>query len=488
LTQTTTTSMHDQELPVDLLAESFGWIRDRRRFAELFYQTGPFAREAPIRALFATLPTAMPTQEETLMELIASAIGLLRKGDMATLQTAAGHLGRKLQEYGVWPGWFESAGASLMETFPLYLAEKGSATSFTEAHQKAWEQGYRAIAALLLQGYVDASALRVPVPLTFDLSGMLGVSGSDQRIAARCFPPRITSPYLPQVWAFLMHGGSYSWRYWHLQVEGDEPDTYSFAAYLAEHGIGVIAIDHPGCGMSRWDCHGEELTLETVARADYLAVLQARERLASGSLIPGLAPVSEARIVGVGHSMGGGIGTVMAGQYPDCFDAWAALGWTNQPLQLAGIEEQATASSLRHIENGYVLAQTETRALMRTLFYLEDVPARVIEADERWATTVPVGVLTLMLPGTAAQYARRIRVPVLILYGAPRDVVADPATEPGQYPNAASTTLLIQQGSAHCHNFSRQHLTVKALVLRWLWQVADTREASEQVERSAAAV
>jgi len=488
LTQTPTITTQQPELPIELLAESFGWIKDRRRFAELFYRTRLLARDADIRALFATLDTDMPRQAETLMELIASVIGLLRKGDMATLHTAAGHLGRKQQEYGLWPGWFESAGAALVETFPLYLAETGEASRWTEAHQKAWEQGYRAIAALLLRGYVDASALHVPVPLTFDISGMLGVSGTEQRIAARCFSPRITSPYLPPVWAFLMHGGSYSWRYWHLQVEGEQPDTYSFAAFLAEHGIGVVAIDHPGCGMSRWDCHGEELTLETVARADYLAVRQLRERLASGTLIPGLAPVADARIVGVGHSMGGGIGTAMAGQYPDCFDAWAALGWTNQPLQFVGMDEQTIAETLRHAENGYVTQLSENRALMRALFYLEDVPARVIEADERWSTTIPSGVLSLMLPGVTAQYARHIRVPVLMLFGAPVDVVADPTAEPAQYPNAASTTLLIQQGSAHCHSFSRQHLTVKVLVLRWLWHLADTHEAGEQLERSAAAV
>ncbi len=473
LTQIIPTSTPLGELPINLLSESFGWIRDRRCFAELFY-TRLFEKDGDIRALFVATGTDMTRQAEAFLELIAAMIGLLKEGDIPILITAAASLGRKHQDYGVWPRWFETFGAALLETFPLYLAEIGEASRWTGEYQKAWEQSYSAITVLVLQGYVDASLLRTPIPLTFDVSGRLDVSGSEQRIAAHCFPPRRVLSYLSPVWVFLMHGGSYDWHYWHLPVEGYPPDTYSFAAYLAEHGIGAVVIDHPGCGKSHWDCPGTELTLERVALANYLAVQQMRARLANGDLIPGLAPVPNARITGIGHSMGGAIGTTMQSLYPDCFDALGVLGWTHQALQLGGTDAHVDAS-VQSPDNGYLNATADNRTLMRPFFYLEDVPLKVIEADERWATSIPIGVLSILHPGITAQYACRIRVPVLMLFGAPIDVVSDPMSEPEQYPNAANRTLFIQQGSAHCHCFSSQHTTVKLLILRWLWQIASPR-------------
>ena len=310
-----------------------------------------------------------------------------------------------------------------------------------------------------------------PIPLTVnvDVSDFLGDESGEQPIAAYCFPPQHTSPHLPQTWAYLMHGGSYDWHYWHLPAAvGFPTDTYSFAAYLSRHGVGAIAVDHPGCGAgaSRWDCEGSALTLETIAQAHYQAVVQMRGRLKEGTLVPGVAPVPNARVVGIGHSMGGAIAVATQGVYR-VFDALGVLGWSNQELLLPGLDLAELMEAIPFDGQGYSHAQ---RGALRYAFYLEDVDSAVIAADERWVTTTPVGLMSVIQPGVTASYASEISAPVLMLFGE-RDVTTRYETEPSTYPRASKRSLYIQQGSAHCHNLSTVHETVKLLVLRWLWEV-----------------
>jgi len=306
--------------------------------------------------------------------------------------------------------------------------------------------------------------------LTFDVSGRIGIPGTDASgtlpIVAHCFPPRWTSPYLPHLWTYLIHGGSYDWHYWHLEVPGHPSDAYSFAQFLARHGIGVIAIDCPGCGESRWACSGGEITLERIAHANSLAIQQARQLLESGDLIPGLAAVQDARVVVIGHSMGGAIATTLAALYPDCCEALAVMGWTNQPGQMPGVDEEALVPYLTPDPDGYLRLP---KKLMREAFFLEDVPEDVIRADERWDSPMPSAtVLSLFTPRRTAPFAREVRMPVLMLFGE-RDATASPEQEPETFPRAPRRDLYIVEGSAHCHLISQKRMEAELIVLHWLW-------------------
>jgi len=297
--------------------------------------------------------------------------------------------------------------------------------------------------------------------LTFDVSGLLDNIPGVLPISAHLFFPTNTSPYLPSLWAYLIHGGSYDWHYWDLEVPGYPPDAYSVARYMARHGIGVIAVDSPGAGEIRWPVTGDKLVLEVLAEAHYQAIQQMRARLVSGDLIPGLAPVQHPRIVIMGHSMGGATGVALAGLHPECCDALAVLGWTNQSPIIPRVDMMALMPHLMPDANGDIHLP---RKLMRPAFYLPDVPMAVIEADERLATTMP-GIASL----NPAPYAKSISIPVLSLFGEV-DNATTPELEPGTYPAAASHTLYVVQGSANCHALSGVRETVDLLLLRWLWE------------------
>src|ERR1700749_170335 len=79
------------------------------------------------------------------------------------------------------------------------------------------------------------------------------------------------------VMVVCLPGGGMSRRYFDLPVPG-----YSMAAYLAQRGILVVTLDHPGIGESDVPDDAWALTPEMVADVDAEAVRQIQRQLASG--------------------------------------------------------------------------------------------------------------------------------------------------------------------------------------------------------------
>jgi pimeloyl-ACP methyl ester carboxylesterase len=275
-------------------------------------------------------------------------------------------------------------------------------------------------------------------------------------------PVALTSHARPPV--VLCHpGGTYDKRYWHLEVPGHP--GYSLAEHLAAAGCVVVAIDHVGVGESTRPRNGGGVNLRTLARGDAHVAHWVGEAVATGSLSPDLAPLPRARLIGLGHSMGSAI-TLMVQAESHIFDAVASLGYTvfgNGDPDASGGEAQSAPISdtvdmlLTGSSNFYL---SPPREELHSLFYLPDVPAEVVAADDDAATVVPRRCvddgtrLSLIQP-----LAREIDVPLFIGL-AEHDLSAFPRQEPAGFPACDDITLVVLRGSAHCHNFAatRHHL------------------------------
>src|SRR5215212_4952858 len=120
-------------------------------------------------------------------------------------------------------------------------------------------------------------------------------------------------------------GGSYGRDYWDIHLPGRH--GYSFAEHMTARGFVVIAADPLGVGDSGRPVDGTLCTYAALADAAHAAADLVRVRLRDGTLVEGLPPVAAPRIVGVGHSMGGGL-VVLQQARSGSYDAIAVLGYT----------------------------------------------------------------------------------------------------------------------------------------------------------------
>jgi pimeloyl-ACP methyl ester carboxylesterase len=90
----------------------------------------------------------------------------------------------------------------------------------------------------------------------------------------------------------------------------------------------VIAADPLGVGDSGRPEDGTLCTYEALADAAHGAVDLIRAHLRDGSLVERLPPIAAARIVVVGHSMGGGLVVLQQARWSS-YDAIAMLGYTH---------------------------------------------------------------------------------------------------------------------------------------------------------------
>lgn len=123
----------------------------------------------------------------------------------------------------------------------------------------------------------------------FNVTGVEGVAGPLFLSGSLFLPPTVPSGHRVQV-LDLHPGGTYTRAYWHLEVPGFPPESYSFARYAAERGCIVVATDHLGTGESSRPPNGRALTLGALARARAAASEVLRAQLAAGTLSGQLPP------------------------------------------------------------------------------------------------------------------------------------------------------------------------------------------------------
>jgi alpha-beta hydrolase superfamily lysophospholipase len=305
---------------------------------------------------------------------------------------------------------------------------------------------------------------------TFDVSTVNPFEGTLSQ-AAWIFAP--DDPTAVRAVLICLAGGTYDKHYWHLEV----PDHagYSFAEHLAGQGYVVVAVDHLGVGDSS-DVDGPA-GLELLALGDAEVVRLVRERVLEGTLVAGM-PAGELPIVGVGHSMGACL-TTMVQASAACYDAVVLLGYG---VDITNVDHAIAAADLASsIEQNYEMLRTIagaeegatswllSRAGLRDNFYASDVPEEVIAADDAHVSRLPAQAnAEVISPGFVAGHADRIDVPVFLGLGASRDVSPDPHAELANYRASSDLSLYLVAGSAHCHNMSSNRHALWDRIASWI--------------------
>jgi alpha-beta hydrolase superfamily lysophospholipase len=253
-------------------------------------------------------------------------------------------------------------------------------------------------------------------------------------------------------------GGSYGKDYWdiHLPVR----DGYSFAEHMTARGFVVIAADPLGVGDSGRPHDGTLCTYEALADAAHGAVQLVRDRLTEGTLAADLPPVAAARIVGVGHSMGGGLVVLQQARWRS-YDAIGVLGYTHgaKARAVPSGDDAARRATAIDQAKGFWGDQWHARygvvdkAPHQSWLNGPDAPVDIVAADNAnavvWAAEPYIDALHV---GFTAAYAARVAAPVMIAFGE-FDIAEQPRDEAAFYERSNDITLFVLAGSYHCHNF-----------------------------------
>jgi pimeloyl-ACP methyl ester carboxylesterase len=261
-------------------------------------------------------------------------------------------------------------------------------------------------------------------------------------------------------------GGTCTTAYFDLPIPG-----YSMAEHLAARGFVVVAFDHLGLGASERvdDLYRVTPTVAAAAQAEAIG-----EVLASYADVPA---------IGVGHSMGGMLLTVLQHDRV-LFDAVAVLGHGGDGLPEVLSDDEA---SLR-VDRPYPEVEHDIEALARVRFaddspvprkrpakgpfLLPDVPDAVRDAfvAQQVSNLFSCG-LTSMIPGATDTHKAGIDVPVFLAFG-DHDLTDDYEGARAKYTGAPGTELFVLPGSGHCHNQANTRVQLWDQLANWARSVS----------------
>lgn len=313
------------------------------------------------------------------------------------------------------------------------------------------------------------------VDVTFEVTAPSSGVDTPYSIATTVHLP--DEPSVPGVVAVGLPGGGYNRTYWDLDAGG--LDGYSQARYHSDRGWVFVACDPVGVGdSSRPDVPH---TIAQVADLHAAAIEQLRARLTAGSFVDGLPAAPEAKLIGLGQSMGGCFTVVAQGNHA-CYDAIGVLGYSVRHTELPLPE--GTFAEVPIGADGTTASQEDvTAALMasfRWVFHWDDVPAAIAGLDmasvpmRKGSDVAPWGrqagtlacAVDMLTPGVVAAQAAAIDCPVLIAQGQ-RDVVARPREEPAVYAASDHITVVCIPTMAHMHNFASTRVQMWDAIHFW---------------------
>jgi alpha-beta hydrolase superfamily lysophospholipase len=294
--------------------------------------------------------------------------------------------------------------------------------------------------------------------LTLDLPSSAMPAGVEElAIAATLWAPAEVDEHDVSV-LVCWPGGSYGRDYWDIHLPGRE--GYSFAEHMTARGFVVIAADPLGVGDSGRPDDGNLCTYAALADAAHGAVQLIRAGLIDGTLSADLPPIAAPSIIGVGHSMGGGLVVLQQARCAS-YDAIGVLGYTHGAKARAVPSGDDAARRATAVEQakGFWGDQWDARygivdkAPHQSWLNGPDAPADIVAADNAnavvWAAEPYIDALHI---GYTAAHAARVTTPVMLAFGE-FDIAAQPREEAAFYERSDDITLFVLAGSYHCHNF-----------------------------------
>jgi pimeloyl-ACP methyl ester carboxylesterase len=208
----------------------------------------------------------------------------------------------------------------------------------------------------------------------------------------------------------LLSGYTYDHNYWDLPYR---PDTYSYVRSATSFGYATFNIDRIGVGSSDRP-PGDAVT---VASQGYVThqIVQALRRGQVGQ-------ATFAKVIGVGHSMGGGIWIYEASTYADV-DGVIVADYLHQinPAQQAAIRSTIYPAQSdprfagRALPPGYLTTQPGTRGA--SFFERGVADPAVLSQDEAMKQTATTGERATLSFARDPRFSQQIRVPTLLVVG-----------------------------------------------------------------------
>jgi pimeloyl-ACP methyl ester carboxylesterase len=289
----------------------------------------------------------------------------------------------------------------------------------------------------------------------FDVAAIVGLDEAVQVTGSLHLPDVLPADARLELLVCL-HGGGYRRSYWHPPFGAN--DEYSFARYFTDHGKAVLALDQLGMGDSSKPEPESLLSRAKIAAANAHALSKTVLALGNGQW----AHAGSISVTGIGHSIGGMMMITQAAVHQG-LDRVAVLGWANQPMVLGDTDVATLTQTL--IPVGYL---PSPRAALRSLFYLPDVPAQIVAADENTATATPSCLgRDALTPGIVHTESAAITVPVLVVHGVV-DTSPNPWGEVPYFEGSNDVTLSVLEGSAHCHNLAATRRLHWKRLNRWI--------------------
>jgi pimeloyl-ACP methyl ester carboxylesterase len=339
-----------------------------------------------------------------------------------------------------------------------------------------------------------------PVELVIDVTADADI-GIPARTTATVHLPAADALASPPVVCFAFPGGGYSRRYYTLDLRPAAADGGTGQAeWHAARGWIFVSCDSLGFGDAT-SPESDVLRYESIARGNKATVAAVLARLESGTLLDGYPPVTGATTLGLGQSMGGCFTIVLQGQH-QVFDGIGVLGFSaihtvvpnrpgTPPTPWPWILRGSDLANPK-ILNLDALAPAEPTGEhpFTWAFHWDSEPADIIAADMAAAAdgyrgplppwrspSTPACGIFMVAPGTVAQEAASITVPVLVAVGE-RDVVPHPRLEPSAYQSSRDISLLVCPRMAHMHNFADTRREFWAGIHTWGTAVAARRTAA----------
>jgi alpha-beta hydrolase superfamily lysophospholipase len=296
--------------------------------------------------------------------------------------------------------------------------------------------------------------------------------GVGATVVAHVFAPnpaaavKLTTP----VWVFAIHGAGEDWTYFDKVIPAHANEQYSFAAVMAERGIGTVSIDALGCGESTYPFDGAQMTLDVIGQAHDEAAATIRSGLRDGTLIDGLTAQDGLFFCGLGHSGGGAVVMVQQANHSS-YDGIVVLSMPADDFKYPNRGQSALNSALHTNEKGMVYIPQRPQQSIDGAF-TPDTPQEIRDAFPP-GRPFPPSHLNNMKNGVLAEYARRISCPVFSGFGEV-DLAGSPLAEQGRFA-ATDTTAYVQYGCYH-HIWASPapaRLELMATIANWVRSRAD---------------